>query len=173
LLDPLDVAVGRAGDRRGRRVSRVFPVEDEIVGGEGLSIVPGHTALELPGDRFAVAPHAAVLDGRNLLGKDGEEIAFGIERRERLVEQPRAVLVLGAPRERRVEQGRRLPPEYLELPAAAPPRRSEPIAARLGPELPGSEKRRRDRRAEAEADHEPGKSAARETGGSNVSDEVV
>src|SRR6267142_2831839 len=44
---------------------------------------------------------------------------FWIERRQRLVEDPRAVLVLGAGREMRIEERRRLPPQDLQRPAAA------------------------------------------------------
>ena len=86
LLDPLDVPVRGNGHGRGRGIGGVFPVEDEIVDGERLSVVPGDSALELPGHRLAVPRDGAFLQGWNLLGEDGEEIALRIERDERLVE---------------------------------------------------------------------------------------
>ena len=50
----LDAGVGAARRGGGRRIGGVFPVEDDVVGGEGLAVVPFHAALELPGDRGAV-----------------------------------------------------------------------------------------------------------------------
>ena len=47
------------------------------------------------------------------------EVAVGIPAGERLVEQARAVLVLGAGGEMRIEQGRSLPPQQLQRAAAA------------------------------------------------------
>src|SRR3546814_9387497 len=65
LLD-LDVLVARDGVGRGRRVGGVFPVEEAVVGGERLAVVPGDALLQLPGDRQAVLGDAAVLEGRDL-----------------------------------------------------------------------------------------------------------
>src|SRR5262249_19793470 len=138
----------------------VLPVEDDIVGRERLSVVPADTTLELPGDRLAVAGHAAVLERRDLLGEDREEIALGVERGERLVEHARAVLVLWSARAVRIEQGRRLPPEHLELPAAAAAGRCEPVSLRLRRNAGGSQHPGGEGRAEAEAHHDPGESAA-------------
>ena len=53
------------------------------------------------------------LDAGNFGGEDRHQIAIRIPPRERLIKQPRTVLVLGADREMRVEQGRRLPPQKL------------------------------------------------------------
>src|SRR3546814_6605221 len=63
LLD-LDVLVARDGVGRGRRVGGVFPVEEAVVGGERLAVVPGDALLQLPGDRQAVLGDAAVQIGR-------------------------------------------------------------------------------------------------------------
>ena len=48
-LFDLDVPVD--GDRRGgrRRVGTVFPIEDDIIGSERLTIVPEHALFEFPG----------------------------------------------------------------------------------------------------------------------------
>src|SRR5206468_2400273 len=173
LLDPLDVTVGGDRHRRGRRVGCILPVEDEIVGRERLSVVPADTALELPGDRFPVPRHAAVLERRNLLGEDRKEIGLRVERGERLVEHPRAVLVLGADGEVRVQERRGLPPEYLELPAAAATRRGEPVRPRLCRNRGGAQHLGGKRRGEAEPDHDPGEIAARQARGPNVRDETV
>ena len=47
------------------------------------------------------------------------EDAIRVPARQRLVEDARAVLVLGSNREVRIEQGRTLPPQHLQQPAAA------------------------------------------------------
>src|SRR5262249_4865248 len=173
LLDPLDVAVGRDRDRGGRRVGRVLPVEDEIVGRERLPVVPADTTLELPEDRLAVGGYAAVVERRDLLGEDREKIALGVERGKRLVEHARAVLVLGADREVGVQQGRRLPPEDLELPAAAAARRGEPVRPRLRRDAAGTQHPRSQRGAQAEAAHAPGEGGGWWASASDVRDERV
>src|SRR5205807_1303851 len=173
LLDSLDVAVGRDRDRRGRRIARVLPVEDEIVGGERLSVVPADTPLELPDDRLTVSRDATVLERRNLLGQDREEIALGVERRERLVEHARAVLILRADGEVRVEQGRSLPPEHLELAASASTRRREALCTRLGGNPGGAEHLGGQRPGEAETDDDPGERPPRQATGAHVRDETV
>src|SRR5215208_5975107 len=124
-VELLDLAVLVAADRRrgDRRIAGVFPVEDAVVGAERLAVVPGHVALELPGHRQAVGREAAVLARRDLGREHREEIAVRIPAGERLVEDARAVLVLGADREMRVEQRSTLPPEHLEGAAAAALRR--------------------------------------------------
>ena len=53
LLD-LNVLVGRDIIVRGGRVAGVLPVEDAVVGGEGLPVMPLHTLFQFPGDGFAV-----------------------------------------------------------------------------------------------------------------------
>ena len=106
LLD-LDVLVGGAGGRRRRRIARVFPVEDDVVGGERLAVVPLHALLQLPGHRLAVGRQGAVLAAGNRLGQHRLQVAVGVPVGQRLVEEARAVLVLGADREVRIEQRRR------------------------------------------------------------------
>ena len=119
LLDLVDVPIRAARHGRRRGIGRVLPVEDDVVRGEGLAVVPGDVPLELPRHGLAVLGDAAVLGTRNLGGEDGEQVAVRIEGGERLVEDARAVLVLGADGEMRVEQRRRLPPQHLERAAAA------------------------------------------------------
>ena len=86
LVDTVDLAVGRERPRGGRGIGRVLPVEHDVVGGEGLAVVPHDAALELPRHRRAVARHAAVVDARRLGCEHGQHIAVGIEPGERLVE---------------------------------------------------------------------------------------
>ena len=90
---------------------------------------------------------------RDLGGQVREEVAVGVERRERLVEDPRAVLVLGAVREVGVQEGRRLPPQDLERAAAAPlGRRERGLGLRLG-HASGRQHLGGERSREAQADH--------------------
>jgi hypothetical protein len=118
-LFDLDVLVG-ANCRGGScRVGGVFPVEHDIVCSEGPAIVPRDTFFELPGHRHAVERDPAILDIRNLGGEHGRQIAVGIPCRERLVENTRPLLVLGAASEMRIEQGQRLPKQRLERSAPA------------------------------------------------------
>ena len=121
LIDLLDrdVPVGPAGERGRRRIAGVFPGEDDVVGGQGLAVVPPHTLLQLPGHRLAVGGERAVLAARDRLRQHGLEVAVAIPARKRLIEQTRAVLVLGADGEVRIEQGRALPPQHLQEPATA------------------------------------------------------
>ena len=67
LIDLLDrdVAIGAAGDRGRRGIARVLPGEDDVVGGEGLAVVPFHALLQLPGHRLAVGGERAVLAARD------------------------------------------------------------------------------------------------------------
>ena len=118
LLDR-DVLVGAAGHRGRRRIARILPGEDDVVGGEGLAVVPGDALLQLPGHRLAVGGQRAVLAAGDRLGQDRPQVALGVPAGQRLVEQARAVLVLGADGEVRIEQGRALPPQDLEQAAAA------------------------------------------------------
>jgi len=66
-------------------------------------------------------PSAATppFSARDLCRQHGKELAVGVPTRQRLVENARSVLVLGAHGEMRVEQRRALPPQHLERPAAA------------------------------------------------------
>ena len=68
LLD-LDVDIAAGGDRGGRGILAVFPVEHEIVGRERLAVVELHSLLDLPGHRGAIGRQAAVLNGRDLGGQ--------------------------------------------------------------------------------------------------------
>ena len=77
----------------------VFPVEDDVVGGKRLAVVPGDALLQLPHHRLAVGGQRAVLAARDRGGELGLEVAIGIPGGQRLVEQAAAVLVLGADRE--------------------------------------------------------------------------
>ena len=94
--------------RGGGRIARVFPGEDDVVGGEGLAVVPGHALLQAPADDLAALEHAAVGDARDLGGEDRHQVAVVVPDGERLVEDARAFLVLGAVGEVRLEQRRRL-----------------------------------------------------------------
>src|SRR5581483_3096285 len=84
-----------------------------------------------------------------------------IERGQRLVEDARAVLVLGAVREVRVEEGRRLPPEDADRAPAAALRRREALRLRLGDAGRG-EHLGGERRGEPRPDHHPGEVPAAE-----------
>jgi hypothetical protein len=113
-LDRLAVLVAAAGRGAHGRIGGVFPIEDDVVGGEWLAVVEGHALLELPDDRAAVCGRL-----RHFRGEDRDQVAVAIPGGERLVEDAASVLVLGADGEVRVEQRRALPHEQLELAAAA------------------------------------------------------
>src|SRR2546425_2676577 len=133
LVDARDVLV--RADRGGRRggIRRVLPVEDDVVGGERLAVVPHDALLEPPPDRLAVLGDRAVLAGPDLAGQDPHDVAVGVAGPEPRAEDARAVLVLGAGGEMRVQQRRRLPPEDLQRAAAAAPgRRVLHLRLRLG-----------------------------------------
>jgi len=149
----LDVLVGADGRRRGRGVGGVLPVEHAIVGGEGLAVVPLDALLQLPDDPGEVLVDRAVLDARHLGGEDRHQIAVGVPSRERLVEDARAILVLGADREMRVQQGRALPPQQLQCPAAAGLGRRVLEVARRHRDAAMGKHLRRERGAEAERHH--------------------
>ena len=119
LVDPRDVPIRTDGDGGGPRVHHVLPGEHHVVGGEGLAVVPHDVLLQLPGHRHPVLRDLAVLETRRLGREDRNDVAVGIVRGERLVEDAAGVLVLGAVGEVRVQQGGRLPPERLDEPAAA------------------------------------------------------
>src|SRR4029078_10157413 len=81
---------------------------------------------------------------------------------ERLIEDARAVLVLGTDRKVRIEQGGALPPENLQRPAATALRRLVvPPGLRAGDARIG-EHLRRERRGEPDGDHAVDEGAARE-----------
>ncbi len=154
-----DVLVRADGDRCGRRVGRVLPVEHDVGRRERLAVVPLHILFQLPGDRLAVLRHAAVFRRRNLGREDRNQVAVVVPARKRLVEDARAVLILGARREVRIEKRRALPPQHLQRPAAAPlgafvaRRRLRLRDARVHQQLPGD--RRRDSEGEKGRDEIP------------------
>src|SRR5437867_3614219 len=131
LLHLLDFAVGADARGGGGGIDGILPIEDHVIGGERLAVVPGHALLELPNDRAPILAHAAVANARNLVGQNRHRIAVGIEGGERLVEDAQAVRVRDADGEVRVEEGGRLPPEQAETASAAPLGRREAGALRL------------------------------------------
>ena len=118
LLDG-DVAVNADGHGGGGGIAGVFPVEHHVIGGEGFAVVPFDAGLQLPGHRRAVGGQPAILDRGNLGRQNQLHVAVRIPAGERLIEQARAVLVLGAGGEMRIEQGRSLPPQQFQRAAAA------------------------------------------------------
>ena len=98
-LDLLHVAEDADRRRAGGRISRVLPVEDDVLGGERLAVVPLNVALQPPRHRRAVSGNAAVGDARNLAGKDRHHVGLRVETHERLVEETARVPVLEADRE--------------------------------------------------------------------------
>jgi hypothetical protein len=121
----VDLAIRRERPRGGGRVGRVLPVEDDVVGGQGLAVVPDDAFLEVPDHPRAVARDAAVVHARQLRRQHRHDVAVGIEGGQRLVEDARRVLVLGARREVWIQQRGRLPPEDLQRSTTAAPRRRE------------------------------------------------
>ena len=91
-----------------------MPVEDEIIGGQRLPVMPFDIRLEFPGDRTAVARERAVFEIGKLGGENRNEIALGIPRCQRFIENARGFLVLSADCKMRVEQSRRLPQQHLQ-----------------------------------------------------------
>ncbi len=170
LVHPFDVAVRRERPRGGRRVGGVLPVEDDVVGAEGFAVVPGDAVLETPHHGGAVARDAAVVDARQLGREDRHHAAIGIEARQRLIEDARGVLVLGARREMWVQQRRRLPPEDLQRPAAAAPARRE-ARAWLRVSGDGPEHLCGERRRDAEPRHQGHEGASGQPAAPNVGDE--
>jgi hypothetical protein len=80
--------------------------------------VPLHALLQFPDDRFAVGGEAAVLHTRNLRREDRDVVAIVVVGRERLVEDPRAFLVLGPDGKVGIQQRCALPPQQLQRAAA-------------------------------------------------------
>ena len=111
LVDPRDVSIRPGRHRQGGRVGGVLPGEDDVVGREGFAVVPLHTLLQLHRDGETVASDLPVLQGRHLGRQNRHEVAVRVERDERLVEEARAVAVLHADRQVRVQDRGRLPPE--------------------------------------------------------------
>ena len=121
LVDLLDnnILVGTAADGRRRGIAGIFPGEEDVVGREGLAVVPGHTLLHFPDDRLSVGGERAVLAVGDRGGELRAQVAVAVPCGQRFVEQAAGILVLGADGEVRVEQGRALPPHDLQQAAAA------------------------------------------------------
>ena len=172
-FDDLDVLV--AADRRcgGRRIGGVLPVEDAVVGGERIAVVPVYSLLELPGDRPAVLAEATIVERGNLGREYRHEIAIGVPAGQRFIEQTRGVLVLGADGEVRVEQRGCLPPQHLQGATATAPGRF--VGWLFGRHRnPGiCQHLRRHRRCQAESDHGSGKRATRQSSTANVVDQTT
>jgi hypothetical protein len=120
-LNLFDLYILVAADRRGGRgrIGGVFPIEHDIVGREGLAIVPLHARFQLPSHGHAIGSDPAILDIRDLRGKDRDQVSIWIPSRQRLVKNPRPFRVLGADGEMRVEQGRCMPKQCPQRSAAA------------------------------------------------------
>ena len=154
------VAVNADGHRRGGGIAGIFPVEHDVVGGEGLAVVPFDAGLDLPGHRLAVGDQPAILQRGNFGCEHRIEVAVGIPGRERLIEQPRAVLILGAGGKMRIEQGRPLPPQQLQRAAAATLDRLVGRRALGHGDAADGENLRGHRRCEAKGDHALNEAAA-------------
>src|SRR5439155_8033290 len=139
-----------------RRVGRILPGEDRVVGGERLAVVPLDSLLQLDGDRQPIAGDAAVVHARQLGGQDRDGVAVGVEGHERLVEDARAVAVLHADGEVWIQDRRRLPPQGLQLATAAAAGGREGGPLRLSVRDPMRSQQRRDqRRRKPEAEQRP------------------
>jgi hypothetical protein len=79
-VDLFDFHILVTADRCGGRcrVRRVFPVEHDIVGGEGLTVVPLHTCFQLPGYGHAVGSDPAVLGVRDFGGEHRNKVPVRI-----------------------------------------------------------------------------------------------
>src|SRR4029453_11282639 len=71
-LDAIDALVRAGTGRRRRRGGGVLPREDDVVGREWTSVVPGDATFQPPHDRPAVARNPSVGDARRLGGGAGQ-----------------------------------------------------------------------------------------------------
>ena len=108
------------------RVGDVLPGEDDVVGREVGAVGPLDVLAQLPGDRRLVLGDAAVVE-RSGSRRPGRGPACRRDRcGQRLEDEAAGVVVLGALRQVRVQDGGRLPEQHLEraalcrVPAAAP-----------------------------------------------------
>ena len=129
LLD-LQVGIHAGGDAGGGRVDGVQVVEYHVVGGEGRTVVPGHTLLQLPQHPLAVRREAAVFAAGDFGRQHRHQVAVGIPARQRLVEDGATFRVLGAGGEVRVQQRRALPVQKPQR-ATAPTFRRLVVEGRL------------------------------------------
>ena len=172
LLD-LDVLVAAGGHSRRGRVQRILPVEDDIIGREGLAVVPLDALLQFPGDGLAVSLQAAVLAVGNLFRQHRHQLTFGTVSGEGLVEDARGFLIFGADGEMRVDERRPLPPQQLErATAAALGRLVVELRLRLGDAIVG-EHLTGHRRREAGSHHALHKAAAAQVAIFDLDDEVA
>ena len=172
-LDPIDVPVGLDPHAGGGGIGRVLPIEDDVVGREGLAIVPDDVLLEPPDHPGAIPAEVAVVDGGDAGGQDRDKIAIGIVRRERLVENARGVGVLLAGAEVGVQKGRRLPPEDAQRAATATPGWRERRPRLRAGDPGGGEHARRHRGREPERGHRADKRATREMSCLDLADRVM
>ncbi len=114
------VLVDAARDRCSGRIARVLPGENAIVGREWRAVVPFDALLQPPADDLAAFEDAPVLRRRDVGRQDRYQVAVLVPAGQRLVEDARAFLVLGAIGKMRLQQRRALPPQGLQRAAAAP-----------------------------------------------------
>jgi len=81
------VQISAACDGGGVWICREPPVEDDIVGGEGRSIVPLDALLQLPRHGATIGPDATVFAARNFCREDWQQHTVTVPARQRLVEQ--------------------------------------------------------------------------------------
>ena len=98
--------------------SSTFSTFTLVVGGERLAVVPGDATLQLPDDCLAVLGETAVFEIGNFGREHRIEDPVRIPRGEWLVEHARAVLVLGARREVRIDERHGLPKKKPQRAAA-------------------------------------------------------
>ena len=113
VLEPAGGAAGAFG------VHAVGGGKRHVRGAERTAVRPHHVVPQPPGNRQKVRRNAAVLDGWNLRGQRRDHAAVLVIARQRLQNQRRRVDVLGSPRQKRVQDRRRLPVEHPQLAVAA------------------------------------------------------
>ncbi len=79
FVDTQDIVIYTPAGGAGGRVGGILPREDDIVGGEGLPIVPDHPRLQAPGDPGAIPREVTVLDAGDLLCQNRNEVPIGID----------------------------------------------------------------------------------------------
>ena len=113
VLKPAGGAAGAFGVHAiGRR-------ERHVRGGKRTSVRPHHVVSHPPGDGQEVRREAAVFDGWNLHSQGRNHGAVLVIARQGFKHQRRRVDVLGPARQKRVQDGRRLPVEHFQLAVGA------------------------------------------------------